>query len=80
MGNEARYDLEGYLQYGNSKQLVESLIKDFKQAVENANRIYAEIAESSYQERRRQEIARRQAEIQRLESENEFNDFLKGLL
>lgn len=66
--------------YGNSKQLVESLIKDFKQAVENANRIYAEIAESSYQERRRQEIARRQAEIQRLESENEFNDFLKGLL
>lgn len=80
MGNEARYDLEGYLQYGNSKQLVESLIKDFKQAVENANRVYAQRVVASFQERRQQEIARRQAEIQRLESENKFNDFLKGLL
>lgn len=79
-GNKARYDLEDNLQYGNSKQIVESLVKDFKQAVESANRLYARNVVAAYQNRQKQEIARRQAEIERLESENKFNDFLKGLL
>ena len=76
----AYYDLEGHLQYGNSKQLVGDLVKDFKQAVESTNQLYAKKVVVAYQKRQQQEISYRQAEIQRLESENEFNDFLKGLL
>lgn len=80
IGNMAYYDLEGHLQYGNSKQLVGDLVKDFKQAVESTNQLYAKKVVVAYQKRQQQEISYRQAEIQRLESENEFNDFLKGLL
>lgn len=80
LGDEARYEADNYLITDNNKYLVKELIGEFKQAVENANRIYAQRVVASFQERRRQEIARRQAEIQRLESENKFNDFLKGLL
>lgn len=79
-GNQARYNIGNHLQYGNSEQLVKSLVNDFKQAVENTNQIYAQRVIAAYQKRRQQEIARRQAEIARLERENKFNDFLKGLL
>ena len=79
-GNQARYKIGDHLQYGNSNQLVEALVKDFKQAVENTNQIYAQRVIAAYQKRRQQEIACRQAEIARLENENMFNDFLKGLL
>ena len=78
--NKAHYDLRGILDCGNSEQLVKSLVGEFKKAVERANQIYAQRVVASYQERQQQEITRRQAEIERLESENKFNDFLKGLL
>lgn len=79
-GDEARYELDGYLIADNNQYLIKELIIDFKQAVEIANKLYAQKVVAEYQKRRQQEIARRQAEIQRLESENKFNDFLKGLL
>ena len=80
MGNEARYYLDGYLMNDNNKYLVKELIGEFKQAIESANQTYAEEVVDEYKKRKQQEIARRQAEIQRLESENKINEFLKDLL
>lgn len=80
MGNEARYYLDGYLMNDNNKYLVKELIGEFKQAIESANQTYAEEVVDAYKKRKQQEIARRQAEIQRLESENKINEFLKDLL
>ena len=63
-----------------SQNEIQKLVKDFQTAVSNANRSYASWLVLEAQRKQQEEIAYRQAEIQRLEKENDLNNFLKGLI
>lgn len=70
---------QGNLAFLN-EQNIRGLVTEFKSAVENANREYASWLVQTTQRRRQQEIENRQREIERLEKENNLNNFLKGLI
>ena len=76
-GTTARY--QGTISYLN-EQNIKSLIQEFKNAVEKANQLYASWLVQTIQRQRQEEIENRKREIERLEKENNLNNFLKGLL
>ena len=76
-GTTARY--QGTIRCLN-EQNIKSLIQEFKNAVEKANQLYASWLVQTIQRQRQEEIENRKREIERLEKENNLNNFLKGLL
>ena len=79
-GDVAQYELYEYMGYSNTKALINDLISDFKLAINETNKKYAAHLKRLVEQQRANEIKRRQAEIERLEKENDLNSFLKGLI
>lgn len=79
-----RFNFDMAIYRGNisslSKVNIQKLISEFQTAVTKANRDYASWLVVITQRQQQQEIENRQAEIARLEKENDLNDFLKGLI
>ena len=79
-GDVAKYKLYEYMNYSNTKMFINDLINDFKSAIIETNKLYAENLKRLVEKQHAEEIKRRQAEIERLEKENDLNSFLKGLI
>ena len=79
-----RFNFDMAIYNGNISSLskidIQKLISEFQTAVTKANLDYASWLVVITQRQQQQEIENRQAEIARLEKENDLNDFLKGLI
>lgn len=78
-GNQATYPIR---QYGQCLQMdsIRGLVNEFTEAVTIANKKYAVAVEREANEEKEEALARRKAEIDRLNEENQLNLELKGLI